>query len=63
MAFVLTREQLLADLHQAYLDARRHKRQKAYQLRFESAAKAELEALCDELCRFIMYPSISLFNR
>lgn len=49
MAFVLTREQLLADLHQAYLDARRHKRQKAYQLRFESAAETELEALCDEL--------------
>ena len=45
----LTRDQLLADLHQAYYDARRHKRQKPYQLRFERDADANLSALCDEL--------------
>lgn len=35
MSYCLTREQLLADLHQAYVDARRHKRQKPYQRHFE----------------------------
>ncbi|MBQ7684236.1 MAG: RNA-directed DNA polymerase [Bacteroidaceae bacterium] len=49
MNYTLTREQLLADLHQAYLDARRHKRQKPYQQRFERNADIELEALCSEL--------------
>lgn len=44
MAFVLTHEQLLVDMHQAYFDARRHKRQKAYQLRFERSAEAVLSA-------------------
>ncbi|MBQ9357020.1 MAG: hypothetical protein IJT98_07010 [Prevotella sp.] len=48
-AYHLTREQLLADLHQAYYDARRHKRQKPYQQRFERNAEANLAALCDEL--------------
>ena len=47
--FHLTREQLLADLHQAYLDARRHKRQKPYQQHFERHAEANLKQLCDEL--------------
>ena len=49
MAFQLTREQLLADLHQAYYDARRHKRQKPYQKHFEKHADTNLERLCDEL--------------
>ena len=49
MNFHLTREQLLADLHQAYYDARRHKRQKPYQQHFERSAEANLERLCDEL--------------
>lgn len=49
MSFRLTREQLLADLHQAYLDARRHKRQKSYQQHFERHAEANLQHLCDEL--------------
>ena len=41
--------QLLADLHIAYQDARRHKRQKPYQQRFESNAEENLRELCDEL--------------
>jgi len=45
----LTREQLLLDLHQAYYDARRHKRNKPYQQRFERDAERNLETLCDEL--------------
>ena len=49
MAYQLTREQLLADLHQAYYDARRHKRQKPYQQHFERHVEANLSALCDEL--------------
>ena len=49
MSFTLSREQLLADLYQAYYDARRHKRNKPYQLRFESHLDDNLNALCDEL--------------
>ena len=48
-AYHLTREQLLLDLHQAYHDARRHKRNKPYQLHFERCSEANLERLCDEL--------------
>ena len=40
---------MLADLHQAYLDARRHKRNMPYQQRFERNAEQNLSALCDEL--------------
>ena len=46
---MLTREQLYEDLHQAYLDARRHKRNKPYQLRFEAHLEENLESLCDAL--------------
>ena len=49
MTYRLTREQLLADLRQAYYDARRHKRHKPYQLRFEARLEQNLNALCDEL--------------
>lgn len=49
MDYHLTREQLLTDLHTAYLDARRHKRNKSYQLYFEAHAEENLESLCDEL--------------
>lgn len=49
MKYRLTYGQLLADLHTAYLDARWHKRQKPYQLHFESHAEENLTALCDEL--------------
>ena len=45
----LTRERLLADLRQAYFDARRHKRTKLYQQRFERDWEGNLERLCDEL--------------
>ncbi len=45
----LTREQLLLDLHNAYYDARWHKRSKPYQQRFERDAERNLETLCDEL--------------
>ena len=46
---VLSREQLLADLHQAYRDARRHKGRKPYVRQFEARLEQNLSALCDEL--------------
>ena len=46
---MLTREQLYEDLHKAYLDARRHKRNRPYQLRFEAHLEENLESLCDVL--------------
>ena len=46
---MLTREQLLSDLYQAYLDARRHKRNKPYQKLFEAQLERNLSTLCDEL--------------
>lgn len=49
MTFTLSREQLLADLYQAYYDARRHKRNKTYQLRFEAYLEDNLQTLCDAL--------------
>ncbi len=49
MPYTLTREQLLEDLHAAYVGARRHKRNKPYQQRFEAHAERNLEVLCDEL--------------
>lgn len=45
----ITRTQLLADLYHAYLDARRHKRCKNYQLLFEMNLEHELVSLRDEL--------------
>ena len=47
--FTLSREQLLADLYQAYYDARRHKRHKPYQLRFEAHLEDNLQNLCEAL--------------
>ena len=47
--YKLTREQLLNDLYQAYLDARRHKRKKPYQQLFEIGLEKNLNDLCDEL--------------
>ena len=47
--FRLTRERLLADLRQAYYDARRHKRNKPYQLRFEAHLEENLKSLCNVL--------------
>ncbi len=49
MEYRLTREQLLADLYQAYYDARSHKRNKPYQVRFEANLEQNLNCLCDEL--------------
>lgn len=48
-SYRLTREQLLEDLYKAYYDARRHKRNKPYQLRFEENLDKNLNELCDEL--------------
>ena len=45
----LTYDQLKVDLYQAYYDVRRHKRQKAYQVRFEADLDANIGMLCDEL--------------
>lgn len=42
----LSYSQLLADLHTAYRAARRHKRGKPYQMRFEAHAEVNLEQLC-----------------
>lgn len=47
--YTLTYEQLYADLYQAYLDARRHKRNRTYQLHFEECLDKELKSLRDEL--------------
>ena len=48
-AYRLTRERLLADLYEAYYDARRHKRNKPYQKSFEANLDENLNELCDEL--------------
>lgn len=45
----MTREQLYEDIYQAYLDARRHKRNKPYQRRFEANLEHNLESLSEEL--------------
>ena len=47
--FSITRGQLLADLCRAYHDARRNKRGRTYQLKFEYNAEDNLVALRDEL--------------
>ncbi len=52
----LTREQLLTDLRQAYLDARRHKRNKPYQRLFEARLELNLSELCDELWTRTYHP-------
>ncbi len=47
--FVLTRSQLREDLMQAYLEARRHKRSRAYQIDFERNLESNLDSLCNDL--------------
>lgn len=47
--FSISKERLLKDLYRAYKDARRHKRGKSYQLRFEFRLEENLIALRDEL--------------
>ena len=48
-SYAMTPKQLLSDLYTAYYDARRHKRNKPYQQRFEANLESNLEQLCDEL--------------
>ncbi len=57
--FVLTREQLLVDLYQAYRAARKNKRGRVYQLQFEFDLENNLVELCDELIerRYVPRPS------
>ena len=47
--YALTKTQLLRDLHRAYLDARRHKRKRAYLKEFERNLERNLCDLCDAL--------------
>lgn len=47
--FSITKEQLLLDICQAYRDARRYKRKRAYQLKFEFNLEDNLVNLRDEL--------------
>ena len=56
---LLTRHQLYKDLHQAYLDARRHKRGRGYQQKFERDMYWQLEYLCEELWSRSYRPSAS----
>ncbi len=56
MYFQLTYTQLLDDLLVAYYDARRHKRNKPYQQRFEDHAEENLRELCDELWNHTYQP-------
>ena len=46
---MLSRDQLYNDLCQAYLEARRHKRNKLYQQRFEAGLDVNMERLCEAL--------------
>lgn len=55
----LTSSQLLTDLYEAYFDARRHKRNKPYQLLFESNLAENLQQLCNELWRREYHPQPS----
>ncbi len=47
--FALTKEQLLKDLYKAYYEARKHKRNKPYQKRFECQLEQNIVSLCDDL--------------
>ena len=46
---VLTRQQLLLDLYQAYYDAKRHKSKRCYVKAWEKNLKQNMEDLCDDL--------------
>lgn len=46
---VLTRQQLLLDLYQAYYDAKRHKSKRCYVKAWEKNLKENMEQLCDDL--------------
>ena len=57
--YVLTKEQLLMDLYQAYRDACSHKRCKHYVVRFNEQLDENMQLLCDELWsrNYAPYPS------
>lgn len=46
---VLTRQQLLQDLYQAFYDAKKHKTKRSYVKKWESDLKQNMESLCDDL--------------
>lgn len=46
---VITRQQLLLDLYQAYYDAKRHKSNRSYVKKWEANLKQNMEELCDDL--------------
>lgn len=46
---VLSRQQLLLDLYQAYYDAKRHKSNRSYVRKWEANLKYNMEDLCDDL--------------
>ena len=49
---ILTRQQLLLDLYQAFFDAKKHKSNRCYVQEWESDLKHNMEELCDDLyCR------------
>ena len=67
MSFVLSKNQLLFDLYKAFYDAKKHKSNKSYILKFESNLDENLSQLCNELwnrtyqprpsnCFIITYP-------
>ena len=49
MAYVLTREALLLDLHAAFISAKKHKSNKMYVRKYEEHLNENLSLLCDEL--------------
>jgi retron-type reverse transcriptase len=49
MAYHLTKEALLLDLHAAFMSAKRHKGGKPYVVRFERNLEGNLRQLCDDL--------------
>ena len=54
--FLISKEQLLLDLYRAYKDARKHKRNRNYQLKFEFNLEENLIDLRDELISGIYKP-------
>lgn len=46
---VITRQQLLMDLYQAFYDAKRHKSNRSYVRKWESNMRENMERLCDDL--------------
>ena len=49
MSFVLTKDQLLFDLYKAFYDAKKHKSNRPYILKFGSNLDENLSQLCNKL--------------